>query len=73
MRFETWERIQKAIDCIRSGKLDELAPGRHELFDGVTSTYSSIRQKRRAFTRRTESILTFTISSAAVRSSKLPT
>lgn len=35
MRFETWERIQKAIDCIRSGKLDELAPGRHELFDGA--------------------------------------
>lgn len=35
MRFETWERIQNAVDCIRSGKLDELAPGRHELFDGV--------------------------------------
>lgn len=35
MRFETWERIQKAIDRIRSGKLDELAPGRHELFDGA--------------------------------------
>ena len=35
MRFETWERIQKAIDCIRSGQLDDLTPGRHELFDGA--------------------------------------
>jgi len=35
MHFETWERIQKAIDCIRSGELEELAPGRHELFDGA--------------------------------------
>lgn len=35
MNFETWKRIQDAISCIRSGKLDDLAPGRHDLFDGV--------------------------------------
>jgi len=70
MRFETWERIQKAIDCIRSGELEELAPGRHELFDGAYVNVFEYQTKRRAFTRRTENTSISTISSAAARRSE---
>ena len=35
MRFEALKRVQDALACIRSGQLDELEPGRHDLFDGI--------------------------------------
>ena len=35
MDFDTLKRVQDAVALIRSGKLDTLAPGRHELPDGA--------------------------------------
>lgn len=45
MQFNTLKRIQDAIVCIRSGKLDELPCGRHELFDGMYVTISQYQTK----------------------------
>ncbi len=35
MDFDTLKRVQDAVALIRSGKLDTLDPGRHELPDGA--------------------------------------
>ena len=45
MRFETLKRIQDALDFIRAGKLDGLACGRYELFDGMAVNISQYQTK----------------------------
>ncbi len=45
MDFNAYRRLQDALAWVRTGAVKELAPGRHELFDGVYVNISAYRTK----------------------------